>query len=76
MRMINWGALYYDFILRLVRNRQPFRMSLDDKRKINLKLLRDKILSVNNFLLFTFVLHTEISNTHHNNKDFKIGISV
>ena len=44
MRMINWGALYYDFILRVVRNHQTFRMSLDEKRKINLKLLRDKIL--------------------------------
>ena len=35
---------------------QNFRVSLDGKTNSNLKLLKDKIQLVNNFLLFNFVL--------------------
>ena len=57
MKIINWGALYYTFgasgkNYKVVQN---FRVSLDEKMKSNLKLLKDRILKTNYFLLFNFV---------------------
>ena len=58
MTIINWGALYYSFgtSSKNYKVAQNFRVSLDGKMETNLKLLKDKILYVNNFFLFEFVL--------------------
>ena len=56
--IINWGDLYYTFWAsgKSYKVAQNFRVLADGKTNSNLKLLKDKIRLVNNFLLFNFVL--------------------
>ena len=53
MTIINWGVWYYAFGTPGKKIIHKFKVSLDEKS--NLKLLKDKILQVNNFLLLIFV---------------------
>ena len=57
MTIINWGALCYNFGTSGLNYKeiQNFRVSLDEKTKSNLKLIKDKVLQVIDFLLFIFV---------------------
>ena len=56
---INWGDLYYSFGTSSKNCKVAQNLcwvSLDENTESNLQLLKDKMLNVNNFFLFDFVL--------------------
>ena len=55
MIIINWGVWYYTFVTSGKKNDSKVYSIAWGKNDSNLKLLKDKMLQVNNFLLFNVV---------------------